>query len=224
MRQGPWAALAGLALAIVALGACSAPDADVEEQPAAEAPRPEAERPDKEPPSDGSSGASDAAGSEGGSVSSSATVSDGEDVRSAAEVRVGEILSDYDGVETSAGTQLSVPSEVLFDVDDDQLRPDAQATIDEVVEVLAFYEGAPVEVVGHTDSQGPADYNQGLSERRAASVAAAIEAAGIDRARLTVSGRGETDPVATNDTEAGRQANRRVELLVRGVRIPDADG
>jgi outer membrane protein OmpA-like peptidoglycan-associated protein len=160
---------------------------------------------------------------DGDGVSSSVTTTDGDDIRSEAEVRVGEILSDYDGRETDEGTQLTVPSHVLFDFDEDQLRPDARDALDEVVEVLEYYDDAPVDIVGHTDSQGAADYNQGLSERRARSVAAYLVDTGIPDGRLTVSGRGEEEPVASNDTEDGRQANRRVEILIRGVAPPADD-
>jgi outer membrane protein OmpA-like peptidoglycan-associated protein len=144
-------------------------------------------------------------------------------VTSDVEVRVAEIISDYDGVTTEAGTTLTVPAEVLFDFDESELRPDAEARLDEILEVLGFYEDAPVEVVGHTDDRGEDAYNQTLSEDRAAAVAAYLEQGGVDPGRLTVEGRGETDPARPNDSDTGRQANRRVEITVVGVAPPEVE-
>ncbi|WP_052668975.1 OmpA family protein [Nitriliruptor alkaliphilus] len=159
----------------------------------------------------------------GGGLSSSVTVTEGEGLESSVEVRVGETISSYDGVVTSEGTELSIPSQVLFAVDESTLLPEAEARLDDIVEVLEFYPDAPVEIVGHTDSDGAADYNQDLSERRAQAVADYVTAAGVDASRLTVVGRGETDPVATNNTAEGKQQNRRVEILIRGVEPPETD-
>lgn len=172
-------------------------------------------------------GPTDATGSPSGSASdegleSSVTTSNS-NVTSEVEVRVAEIISDYDGVTTEVGTTLTVPSEVLFDFDESDLRADAQARLDQIVEVVEFYDDAPVEVVGHTDSRGEDDYNQALSEARADSVAQYLTGAGVDGARLTVEGRGESDPTESNDTDAGRQANRRVEITIVGVEPPDLD-
>lgn len=144
-------------------------------------------------------------------------------VTSDVEVRVAEIISDYDGVTTEAGTTLTVPAEVLFDFDESELRPEAQARLDEILEVLGFYEDAPVEVVGHTDDRGDDAYNQTLSEERAAAVAGYLESGGVDPGRLTVEGRGEADPAQPNDSDAGRQANRRVEITVVGVAPPEVE-
>ena len=71
-----------------------------------------------------------------------------------------------------------------------------------------------LEIIGHTDSTGPEAYNQGLSERRAKSVQDYLVSKGIRASRLTAKGYGESMPVASNDTEAGRAENRRVELIV----------
>jgi outer membrane protein OmpA-like peptidoglycan-associated protein len=155
--------------------------------------------------------------------SSSVNVQGGEGIRSEVEVRVGEIISEYEGVETTEGTQLSVDADVLFAFDEATLLPAAESRLDEIVEVLDFYDGAPVEIVGHTDSDGAAAYNQGLSERRAQAVATYLTDAGVDASRFTVEGRGESDPVAPNDTDADKQRNRRVEILVVGVAPPDTD-
>ena len=71
-----------------------------------------------------------------------------------------------------------------------------------------------VEVAGHTDSMGSEAYNQGLSERRAQSVQDYLVSKGVKAQRLTAKGYGESMPVASNDTDAGRAENRRVELIV----------
>lgn len=138
------------------------------------------------------------------------------------EARVGEILAEFDAVEVGADTVLTVPEQVLFDFDSAQLRPDAPAALDALVEVLDFESAAPVEIRGHTDSRGADDYNQGLSEARAEAVRAYFERQGVDPARLRAVGLGETAPVAPNegpdgsDDPVGRQANRRVEVVVEG--------
>ena len=106
---------------------------------------------------------------------------------------------------------------VHFDFDKATLRPEAKAILDEAAALLAKHERVVVEVAGHTDSTGPEAYNQGLSERRATSVMNYFISQGVDGARLRAEGRGELEPRATNDTEAGRQLNRRVELFVKPI-------
>jgi outer membrane protein OmpA-like peptidoglycan-associated protein len=80
--------------------------------------------------------------------------------------------------------------------------------------VLKEYDKTVIEVVGHTDSTGAADYNQALSERRAATVATYVNSRGIDRQRILAFGRGLTQPIADNSTADGRARNRRVELTL----------
>lgn len=104
---------------------------------------------------------------------------------------------------------------VNFDFDKADIRPDARVILDEAASTLRENSGVRIQVGGHTDSIGTEEYNQGLSERRARAVADDLAAHGIDRARLTVVGFGESSPVATNDTRDGRAQNRRVELNVR---------
>ena len=103
---------------------------------------------------------------------------------------------------------------VNFDFDKAEIRPDAAVILDEVVSILSGKSGVQVRVEGHTDSTGPEAYNQGLSERRADSVRKFLVEKGIDEARLTSVGFGESNPIATNDTREGRALNRRVELQV----------
>ena len=92
------------------------------------------------------------------------------------------------------------------------LRPESEATLRQVLGVLEADTGLRLVIAGHTDSEGEAGYNQGLSERRARSVVAWLAGQGIDAARLSAEGLGETRPVADNATEAGRALNRRVEV------------
>ena len=80
--------------------------------------------------------------------------------------------------------------------------------------VLKKYDKTVIEVAGHTDSVGGTDYNQGLSERRAGTVAQYLVSKGIKQERIITIGGGENHPVASNDTEAGRAQNRRVELTL----------
>ena len=92
------------------------------------------------------------------------------------------------------------------------MTSDSTATLDDALQILQRHGDLNVEVAGHTDSMGPADYNKGLSKARAQAVADYLIAKGISSSRLSVKGYGESDPVADNGTDAGRAANRRVEL------------
>jgi len=110
---------------------------------------------------------------------------------------------------------VSLPSGILFDVDRDQVRPDARRSLATAADVLVKYPDTYVTVEGHTDSTGSHAYNQSLSERRAMRVRDILVESGVPFARLSVRGYGETDPIADNATPEGRQANRRVQLEIR---------
>jgi OOP family OmpA-OmpF porin len=103
---------------------------------------------------------------------------------------------------------------VNFEFDSAALSPEAQVILQAAVEALGDSPNTRIEVAGHTDSIGTEEYNQGLSERRAGSVADFLASNGIDQSRLSVVGYGETRPVADNATSDGRAQNRRVELNV----------
>jgi outer membrane protein OmpA-like peptidoglycan-associated protein len=103
---------------------------------------------------------------------------------------------------------------VNFDNDQASLRADALAILDHAVVVLKEDVKARVEVAGHTDNRSTMAHNQDLSQRRAKSVMDYFVAQGIDASRLSAKGYGQTQPVASNDTDEGRAQNRRVELRV----------
>ncbi len=104
--------------------------------------------------------------------------------------------------------------DVLFDTGKASLKPGATSNLNKLVAFLNEYPDRTVVIEGYTDSIGGEDYNQGLSERRADSVKSYLAGQGIGSIRLSASGKGESDPVAGNDSAAGRQQNRRVEVVI----------
>lgn len=110
--------------------------------------------------------------------------------------------------------ELDFNDRVLFEVDKSELHPEAAAKLDKVTKTLLSVGIKGASVIGHTDSTGSDEYNIGLSQRRARVVADSMMAAGMDNARLRVEGRGESQPVASNDSEEGRAQNRRVVIVV----------
>ncbi len=109
---------------------------------------------------------------------------------------------------------LNMPSGITFGYDSANVQPQFRPTLDQVADVLSQYNQTYIDVYGHTDSTGSDTYNQGLSERRAASVASYLESRGVQAARIGTRGFGESQPIASNDTEDGRAANRRVEIKI----------
>lgn len=106
----------------------------------------------------------------------------------------------------------SISGDVAFDLNKATLKPDFYGELNRIISTLNESPETTFEIVGHADSTGEADYNQGLSERRAAAVAEYFKRNGVDSRRFTMSGRGEMDPVASNDSKAGRAKNRRVDI------------
>ncbi|MBD8554162.1 OmpA family protein [Rhizobium sp. CFBP 8762] len=109
---------------------------------------------------------------------------------------------------------LNMPSAITFDTDQDRVKGQFYDTLNSVAIVLRKFDRTLVDVDGHTDSTGSAAYNQGLSERRAASVANYLGSQGIDQRRVAIMGYGPTRPVASNASESGRSQNRRVEIQI----------
>ena len=100
-----------------------------------------------------------------------------------------------------------------FDFDSATIREASQPIIASLYEGLTEADAASIEIIGHSSSEGSEAYNQDLSQRRAASVVAALSAMGLDAKAMSATGRGELDPIASNDDEAGRSLNRRVEVV-----------
>ncbi len=113
--------------------------------------------------------------------------------------------------------KLSIDSEVSFDFDSARIKHGFARSLDKLADVLLKYDRTVVHVVGHTDSVGSEEYNLDLSRRRAEAVADYLASRGVPRDRLRTEGRGESEPRASNATEAGRQLNRRVEVYVKPI-------
>jgi OOP family OmpA-OmpF porin len=122
-------------------------------------------------------------------------------------------------VEVPAPLVASLAADVNFDFDKSVLKPEGRASLDQLVTDMRQVEVRRVDLVGHTDSIGSEQYNQGLSERRAASVQSYLIDRGVNPALITASGRGELQPIASNATPEGRALNRRVDITVDAVRI-----
>lgn len=116
---------------------------------------------------------------------------------------------------------LRMPSGITFAYDSDAVQSQFQPTLNEVASVLAEYPKTYIDIYGHTDSDGSEAYNQGLSERRAASVQGYLIGHGVQSARLATKGYGEMQPIASNETPEGKAQNRRVEIRI--VPVTEAD-
>jgi outer membrane protein OmpA-like peptidoglycan-associated protein len=112
------------------------------------------------------------------------------------------------------GIRVTFDSGILFGFDSHELTPQARENIQNMAETLQKYPDTNVIVEGHTDNVGKESYNQRLSERRASAVADYAVRLGVDRSRIDTRGFGEEQPVASNETEAGRAENRRVEVAI----------
>ena len=112
------------------------------------------------------------------------------------------------------GIQVTFESGLLYDFDSDVVKPTAQTNLRELANSLSKYPNSELLIVGHTDSKGEDAYNLRLSERRAAAAMNYLRAQGVAASRIRVAGRGEMEPVAPNDSEAGMQQNRRVEVAI----------
>ena len=123
--------------------------------------------------------------------------------------------------QTNRGAMMSMGGDVLFATDSDVLRPGALDKLRPLAAYLRANPGVRVSIDGYTDSRGTDAHNQDLSERRAASVRAALDDMGVVRARFSVTGHGEGDPVATNSTADGMRLNRRVEVTLLGRRASE---
>jgi len=112
------------------------------------------------------------------------------------------------------GIAVTFASSSLFDTNSEAILAATATNMRNLAASLGKFPNTDILIVGHTDAVGTADYNQALSQRRATSVANYLIAQGVSASRLRTAGRGEMEPIATNDTEAGRQSNRRVEVAI----------
>ena len=112
------------------------------------------------------------------------------------------------------GIVVTLPEALLFAQESDQLTPATRDNMRRLATSLEKYPNTRLMVVGHTDTQGGTDRNLDLSDRRAQAIAGFLVDVGVNRARITALGRGDAEPIATNDADAGRQWNRRVEIAI----------
>jgi outer membrane protein OmpA-like peptidoglycan-associated protein len=126
----------------------------------------------------------------------------------------GELGNNAEVERVGEGIAVTFASGILFPFDSDQILPAGRTNLSQLATSLQRYPGTEVLIVGHTDSQGTDAYNMALSQRRADSARNYLVSMGIPGDRIRTAGRGETEPVASNETEAGRQQNRRVEIAI----------
>ena len=112
------------------------------------------------------------------------------------------------------GIQVTFASALLYDFDSDVVRAETANNLRNLAASLGKFPDTDILIVGHTDAVGTADYNQALSQRRATATSNYLASQGVSIDRLRTAGRGEMEPITTNETEAGRQANRRVEVAI----------
>lgn len=113
---------------------------------------------------------------------------------------------------------LNIPNSITFDFDSARVWSQAEGTLGDLAGVLNQYPQTMIDVIGYTDSVGSEKYNQDLSDRRAQAVANKLRDFGVASQRLMVIGRGENQPIASNDTESGRAQNRRVEIKISPIK------
>ncbi len=113
------------------------------------------------------------------------------------------------------GIKVNIPSDVTYASNSDQLSPGFGSVISQIAQVLNTDQGTLVQVVGHADSDGSDAYNMDLSNRRARNFGFALVNNGVSQNRIFTLGKGESQPIASNNTEAGKRQNRRVEVFVR---------
>ncbi|MFZ1676098.1 MAG: OmpA family protein [Saprospiraceae bacterium] len=125
-----------------------------------------------------------------------------EDLKGAKVERVGE------------GILITFDSGILFDTDKYSLKSSTQENLKQLAPILLKYDDTALKILGHTDNTGTEAYNKTLSDHRADAVNNFLVAQGVEGSRMTTTGYGESDPLATNDTEVGKTLNRRVEVVI----------
>lgn len=132
----------------------------------------------------------------------------------AAELRAELASTGVQVVEGDDSIRLIMPGNITFKTDSADINSSFYPVLNSVAKVLKKYSNSTVMVSGHTDSTGSADYNLNLSRERATSVASYLQGQGIKSSRFEVLGLGSSNPIASNDTAAGRSQNRRVEIKI----------
>ena len=134
--------------------------------------------------------------------------------RQAAELRNKFGNGEIEVINTGSELIVRMPEAVLFATDSAALNPKLRSDLFILSESLNKYPKSIVTVTGHTDNTGSASYNRDLSQRRAESVASVLRSGGVSGSRVRTVGAGENQPIATNQTSAGRAANRRVDITI----------
>ena len=132
--------------------------------------------------------------------------------KQAAEIQ--NAIPNAEVIREGEGIIVKFDSGILFDFNSTVLKDAAKANVQTLASSLNQYPGTDVKVIGHTDNIGTAAVNQSISEKRAAAIKAYAVAQGVPSSRLITVGKGFSEPIADNSTEAGRAANRRVEIII----------
>ncbi|MBT8414617.1 MAG: OmpA family protein [Boseongicola sp.] len=140
-------------------------------------------------------------------------------IGSSLDAQARELEQDFDNgsidvINTGSELIVRMPEAILFATDSAQLNGALRSDLFVLAESLNKYPQSIVTVTGHTDNTGTAAYNQNLSERRAVSVATVLRSGGVAPSRIRTQGAGESQPIATNQTAAGRAQNRRVDITI----------
>lgn len=133
------------------------------------------------------------------------------------DMQARELISEIPGAtitRVGEGITIVFASGLMYDFDSDVIRAEAATNLRNLATSLKKYPNTQLLVVGHTDDSGSDSYNQALSQRRADAALRYLGQQGIPASRISASGRGESEPVASNDTEGGRQTNRRIEVAI----------
>ncbi len=128
-----------------------------------------------------------------------------------------EIERDIEGARVERvgeGIKITFSSGILFDIDKAALRAEAKENLSKLAKILKKYPDTNILIEGHTDATGSEEHNLELSRARAQAVANYLAGLGVDATRFTIMGYGESQPIASNETPEGRQANRRVEIAI----------
>jgi outer membrane protein OmpA-like peptidoglycan-associated protein len=125
-------------------------------------------------------------------------------------------MNNNDVIIQNTGDRLIVtlPQDILFAVDSTHITPSLRSDLSVLAQNLINYPNSTIQIIGHTDNTGSADYNQSLSTERALAVSSILQQNGVPQFRIQSTGRGESQPIASNLTPEGRAQNRRVDVVI----------